>query len=290
MTSVILEARAKINLYLEVLGRLPNGYHAVETLYQSIALADRLTVERTPSGIVVESDSVELPTDERNIVVRAARLFFAFTGREGGLRIFLEKRIPIGGGLGGGSADAAAILIALNELFETHYPKETLLLLGSRLGADVPFCVLGGTAWGEGIGERLTPIRPSRNLFVLLVNSGDHVETRSAFEALGLPTLQLTRPLTRDTISLVRRESIGVPLYNRFESVILPRFPRVAEALRIFRESGIPAALSGSGATVFALFEEEGKCREAARKLEGSFPFVVVTRFADAGVVLFDGR
>lgn len=289
MTWVALEARAKINLYLEVFGRLPSGYHAVETLYQSIALSDRLTVERTPSGIVVASDSVEVPTDERNLVVRAARLFFAFTGRRGGVRVFLEKRIPVGGGLGGGSADAAATLIALNELFETHYPKETLLLLGSRLGADVPFCILGGTAWGRGVGDQLTPTRPSMDPFVLLVNSGDHVETKSAFEALGLPTLQLTRLPTHDRI-FWRGESGGVPLYNRFESVIPSRFPRVAEALRVFRESGVPALLSGSGATVFALFEEERKCCAVAERWKGRFPFVAVTRFADTGVVLLDGR
>jgi 4-diphosphocytidyl-2-C-methyl-D-erythritol kinase len=301
MRSVVLDARAKINLYLDVLGRLPNGYHAVETLYQSVDLSDRLTVARTSSGITVESDHPDVPTDERNLVVRAARLFFTFTGRDGGVRVRVEKRIPIAGGLGGGSADAAATLIALNELFETHYPVETLVALGSRLGADVAFCIVGGTAWGHGIGDQLTPIRRPDDPFALLVNPGYGIDTKSAFEALGMASIKaspstiraererrqrqfrLTALSGRDTISPAW-EPASRPLYNRFEAVILPRYPAIAKARDVLVESGARAAMSGSGATVFGLFDEESRCHAVAESLAARFPFVVETRFADAGV------
>jgi len=301
-SSLVLEAHAKINLYLDVLGRLPNGYHAVETLYQSVTLADRLTVTATDSGVRVASDHPGVPTDERNLIVRAARLFFAFTGISGGVRVFLEKRIPLGGGLGGGSADAAATLVALNELYGTHYPVETLVALGSRLGADVAFCVVGGTAWGHGIGDRLTPVPQPGDPYVLLVNSGDCVDTGAAFRALGLPLLEgspsairaeqarrqrqlrLTASLRRDTI-LSGWEPATQPLYNRFESVIFREFPAIAEAHDALSKGGARALMSGSGATVFGLFDEATRCATVAARLRERFPFVACVRFAPVGIV-----
>jgi 4-diphosphocytidyl-2-C-methyl-D-erythritol kinase len=298
--SLTLAAHAKINLYLDVLGRLPNGYHAVETLYQSVALADTLHVERRASGVVLESDDPNIPRGNANLVVRAAELFFRFTGIAGGVHVGLDKRIPMGAGLGGGSADAAGTLCALNVLYGTRYPKGVLARLGARIGADVPFCVRGGTAWGFGTGRHLRPAPPLAGGHVLLVNPGAHVDTAWAYRALRMPLLRpparhmrLTSRPEHDTIlrawaralaEPMRLEEACVPLLNRFDDVVCGAHPTVAAARDALRSRGAVAAMSGSGATVFGIFPDGPTLAEAAQHLHQRFPFVMPTCFVAQGV------
>lgn len=297
MESLSLRANAKINLYLDVLGRLPNGYHAIETLYQSVELADTLVFEREPSETTLECDDAAIPMDDGNLIVRAARLFFRFTGIQGGVRVRLTKQIPVGGGLGGGSADAAATLVALNRLYETRYPTETLERLGSRLGADVPFCVRGGTAWGSRTGTELARTRPLREGHILLVNPGVRVETAWAYRALGMPFLprdtaiRLTEPGKRAKIfraweRVLAGENVDdlPPMLNRFETVVFREHCAAATVCEALRSRGAMALMSGSGATVFGVFRSEDALVSATAALRVRFAFVMPTRCVEHGV------
>lgn len=158
------KAYAKINLGLDVVGRLENGYHQVRMIMQTVGLYDLLTFRTAESGIRITTDSGELSTGEDNLIYKAARLLMETYGVEEGVEIHLEKHIPIAAGMAGGSTDAATTLLGLNELFALHLSQEQLRQLGVRIGADVPYCIMGGTALAEGIGELLTPLPPPRNV------------------------------------------------------------------------------------------------------------------------------
>ncbi|MDA1193322.1 MAG: 4-(cytidine 5'-diphospho)-2-C-methyl-D-erythritol kinase, partial [Candidatus Poribacteria bacterium] len=304
-----LNARAKINLYLDVLGRMPSGYHAIETLFQSIDLADTLEVEKASVGVEVRCDDPGVPLGDANLVAKAARAFFGFTGIDGGVVVRLTKRIPMGGGLGGGSADAAGTLVALNQLYKTHFPIDTLERIGATLGADVPFCVRGGTAWGIGAGTALTRVDPLPPYHVLVVNPGVHVDTGWAYRALGLPFLgasnaiddvRLDRPHpnlplrgegTRRVIRLTTRadgvrivgdwatRSPDRPAWNAFESVVFEAHPVLRTIRDALRDHGAFALMSGSGATVFGAFDSHDAMRDAAESFRGRYHTVVETTF-----------
>jgi 4-diphosphocytidyl-2-C-methyl-D-erythritol kinase len=282
-----LHARAKINLHLRVLGRLPGGYHALETVYHSVDLSDTLTFSAGGSGVTVECDDDTIPTGPDNLVARAADAFFRFTGTAGGLRASIKKRIPAGAGLGGGSADAAATLVALNRLYETRYPVAVLERLGASVGADVPFCIRGGAAWGFGIGTELTPLEPLTGLHALVVNPGIHVDTTSAYRALK------ARPVghgpgmnpTAAGAAILRAWREAAPAaVNSFEEPVFAAHRAVRELRDRLRAHGAAAMMTGSGSTVFGVFQD-AEALAAARSAMSDQPFVVVTSFAGCGVV-----
>ena len=165
---ITVDAPAKINLYLDVVKRRENGYHDIESIMHTVSLADTVTVEDIEEGIVITSNFPHVPTDEKNIAFKAAKAFFAATGINSGARIHIEKRIPVASGLAGGSTNAAATLKALNSLFKKPLSQSALMELGATLGADVPFCILGGCAKCEGLGEIMTPIPSLKNRTVLI--------------------------------------------------------------------------------------------------------------------------
>lgn len=290
-----IEARAKINLGLEVIGKRPDGYHEIRSLMQSIALADRLDFSLAPPGrLTLRCPGSDLPVDEGNLVLRAARLLRDRTGADAGARIVLRKRVPIGAGLGGGSSDAAATLAALNRLWRLRLSMAELEELGSELGADVPFCIRGGTQLAEGRGERLTRLPALPRLAVLIVFPSLPIPTASVYRdrrlALtpGGPLLRLpycdmtTRRGVVDCITKLR---------NDLEPVVVMRHPRVG---RIKREIGalVPAVVrvSGSGSSLFVLGEE---C-STLRRCMGGPPVrdcrVFLTRFAGRGWISIDPR
>jgi 4-diphosphocytidyl-2-C-methyl-D-erythritol kinase len=255
-----LPAPAKLNLMLHVVGRRADGYHLLQTVFRLIDLADTLAfAPRTDGAIRLATPLSGVPEGD-DLTVRAARLLQAETGCARGATISLEKRIPIGGGLGGGSSDAATTLIALNELWGTGLARADLARLGLRLGADVPFFLFGRNAFGEGLGEVLTPLDLGPAWYVVITPQVA-VSTREMFAA---------PELTRDTKPLKITAFFAGLGRNDLEPVVRARFPEVARALEWLAGHGA-ARLSGSGASVFAEFEREDETRAVAAKVPGEW-------------------
>jgi len=255
-----LPAPAKLNLMLHVVGRRADGYHLLQTVFRLIDLADTLAfAPRTDGAIRLATPLSGVPEGD-DLTVRAARLLQAETGCARGATISLEKRIPIGGGLGGGSSDAATTLIALNELWGTGLARADLARLGLRLGADVPFFLFGRNAFGEGLGEVLTPLDLGPAWYVVITPQVA-VSTREMFAA---------PELTRDTKPLKITAFFAGLGRNDLEPVVRARVSEVARALEWLAGHGA-ARLSGSGASVFAEFEREDETRAVAAKVPGEW-------------------
>ncbi len=267
MDKITLECRGKINLAIDVVGKRENGYHDVEMILQEIGLADRLSLAvRNDGKIVVTSDAPEVPAGEANLAYRAAEAFFTRLGRNDGVDIHIEKRIPIGAGLGGGSADAAGVLKGLNVMFGKPFTTENLMEMGVKLGADVPFCVMGGCAMATGIGEVLTPLpMPPKGLRCVVAKPEPFVSTKWVYENLdytkkpdGLNVSAVAEGIRNSDLFQICRNAANI-----LESVTIPTYPVVGWLKEGFREAGaILTLMSGSGSAVFALFDSE----EAAQK------------------------
>lgn len=267
-----LEAPAKINLQLAIVGKRPDGYHELESFMLKLALADRLIFARQPAGITLSCPGTSLPVGADNLVYRAARVFLDHARIDEGVAITLHKRIPIAAGLGGGSSDAAATLRGLNQLFDARVGQEALLALATPLGADVPFFVLDApAAWARGIGDRLTPAPVPEVGWILLVNPGFPVSTKWVYENFALTRGGNPYILGRGSVSANPAESRDntrlLPLLNDLEAVTVSRYPEVAALKAALIAGGAyDALMSGSGPTVFGLFAE----REAAERCAAS--------------------
>jgi 4-diphosphocytidyl-2-C-methyl-D-erythritol kinase len=243
-------APAKLNLFLRIVGRREDGYHELQTVFRLLDWGDEVRLRVRADGTIARPTPVPGVPEDADLAVRAARLLAAETGTALGAEIAVDKRIPMGGGLGGGSSDAASVLVGLNTLWRTGLSEDDLAGLGARLGADVPVFVRGRAAWAEGVGERLTPMRLPRRWYVV-VDPGEHVPTGALFAAP-----ELTRHAPRATISSFVS---GDSAENAFEPVVRARHPRVAAALDWLGGFG-HARLSGSGGCVFL----ETRTHEAA--------------------------
>ncbi|HEV2707042.1 MAG TPA: 4-(cytidine 5'-diphospho)-2-C-methyl-D-erythritol kinase [Pyrinomonadaceae bacterium] len=269
-----LPAYAKINLSLRVLGRRVDGYHEIRTVFQTITLHDTLEFERLDSErLELTCDDPGIPTDESNLVLRAALALREHFGVGRGARIRLEKRIPAQGGLGGGSADAAVSLIGLARLWELPTSVAELARLGARLGADVPFFLTGGTALGTGLGTDITPLEDVPVKALVLVAPGVGVSTVEAYKALNADAL--TKPDSAVILHVSRAEaqisdSLCEVLCNDFEPVVFRLQPEIERAKKRLLDMGARCALmSGSGSSVFGVFDEAGEARRAAAELSG---------------------
>ena len=266
MKRICFKAAAKINLSLDVTGKRPDGYHTLESIFQSVTVYD--TIELTADageGITLSCDAPGVPCDERNLAWKAAKAFLDSTGIRQKVGISLHKAIPSGAGMGGGSADAAGVLWGLNELLETGLTNEQLREIGVKLGADVPFILLGGTALAKGIGEELTPLKPVEGLRLVIVKGEEGVSTPAAYKAVDA----LENPPHPDAALL--KKSCG----NLFEAAI--DCADVTRAKRRLLECGADCAvMTGSGAAVFGIFPEdmpEEIFAEAVRTLGTEFVF-----------------
>jgi 4-diphosphocytidyl-2-C-methyl-D-erythritol kinase len=262
----VVYAPAKINLCLHVLGRRDDGYHDLATLMQGIDLQDRLEVAvSSGSDITVYCPGVALPSGVDNIAARAARMLLEHLEKECSVAISIDKRIPSAAGLGGGSSDAAAVLLALNDLLGTELSRRELMALGVRLGADVPFFLYGQTAWATGIGECLQPWSGLPPVTLVLVNPGLVVSTAWVFQNLGLTRL---RPTARIPRFPERASDLVRLLHNDLEVVTCQHHPVITTIKERLIASGADGALmSGSGATVFGVFEDSSRAEHAAQIL-----------------------
>lgn len=262
MEQICLRAYAKINLTLEVLGRRGDGYHLLESIMQSVSLADLLILRRRPRGISLTTDLPCLERDKSNLCWQAAEAFFKETKIKSGIEIELKKRIPIAAGLGGGSSDAAAVLLGLNELYQTKLGLACLQRIGLSIGADVPFCLQGGTCFVQGIGEKITPLRPLSPVQIVLLKPEASVSTAEVFR--GLQPKSYGGSSTRRFLTLLEAESsidvLSGVFSNVLETVTLELLPQMGVwKERLLAAGALSALMSGSGPTVFGLFDEEKK-------------------------------
>ena len=266
MREIRLRAMAKINLGLDVLGKRADGYHDLRMIMQTVGLFDRITLRVTKaSGIRIQTNLGFLPADANNLAVRAAQLLFDEFGLEGGLFIDLEKHIPVAAGLAGGSSDAAAVLHGVNELFDLRLSREQLMERGLKLGADVPFCVLRGTALAEGVGEILTSTRPMPPCHILLAKPPIHVSTKFVFGNLRADEITEHPDIDGQLRALEEGDlrALADKMGNVLERVTVPAYPIIREIKRKMIDGGaIGAMMSGSGPTVFGLFDDEHAAKE----------------------------
>lgn len=270
ITKIEKKAYAKINLGLDVLGVLPNGYHEVKMVMQTVGIYDVLTFEKAAEGIVITTDSGELPTNEDNLIYKAAKLLFDKYNVTEGVRIHLEKHIPIAAGMAGGSTDAAATLKGINELFGLGCDEEELKEIGVKIGADVPYCVMGGTALAEGIGEKLTALSPAPECYLLVAKPDINVSTKYVYEHLdALESYE--HPDIDGMVQAIEDGSLtGVVqrMGNVLQDVTIPAHP-IIEALkeRMLELGAAGSMMSGSGPTVFGIFYEKARAREAYEQM-----------------------
>lgn len=267
MDEISLKALAKINIGLDVLGKREDGYHEVRMVMQSIRLYDRVEMRRTRSPqIRVETNLFYLPVDEDNLVYRAARLIKDQYKIRDGVRIVLQKFIPVAAGLAGGSSDAAAVLVGMNRIFNLGLKQNKLMELGAKLGADVPFCIMRGTALAEGIGEKLTALPPMPRCPVLIAKPGFSVSTKTVYENLRLHD-GIRHPdidQIAENIRCKNLRGIAENMGNILETVTEPQYPVLRDIKRLMKENGaLNAVMSGSGPSVFGLFQSEKDIRKA---------------------------
>ena len=284
MNEYQMKAYAKINLGLDVVRRLENGYHEVKMVMQTVGIYDVLSFERMGEGIIVTTDSGELPTNEDNLIYKAAKLMMETYGIQEGVRIHLEKHIPIAAGMAGGSTDAAATMKGINRLFDLGCTLEELMRLGVKIGADVPYCIMGGTALAEGIGEKLTALPPAPECYLLVAKPDINVSTKFVYEHLDAAGVE-KHPDIDGMVKAIEEESLqGVldRMENVLESVTVPAYPIIDTIKERMKELGaVNSLMSGSGPTVFGIFIEKDKAKEAYEIItgEGLAKQVFVTEF-----------
>ena len=269
-----LRAMAKINLGLDVVRKREDGYHEVRMIMQTIRMFDRVTVYRIPEPeIRISSNLHFLPVNENNIAYKAARMMLESQPVRGGVSISLQKRIPVAAGMAGGSADAAAVLYAMNRIFYMGYTLEELMDFGLRLGADVPYCLMRGTALAEGIGEELTRLPACPPCYVVIAKPAISVSTRFVYENLRLDETTRHPDIYGLADAICRQDLYGMLPYmgNVLEKVTIAQYPIIEEIKNHMKEHGaVNAMMSGSGPTVFGLFDDKDTAEHACEALRES--------------------
>lgn len=276
----IARSYAKINLTLDVAERLENGYHLVEMIMQSLNLFDLIIIDKQKSGITLKTNLKNLPTDEKNIAHKAADLFFTKTGISGGGKILIHKNIPVAAGLAGGSGNAAAVLSALNLLYNANLSEKELAEMALLLGADVPYCLSGGTQLAQGIGEKLTPLPAIENLPVVLVKPDINISTAEIYRKIDT-SKNLIRPDTHAMICAIKdgdTKRIAENLSNIMETVTASGCPQIlAIKEKLISLGAQGAVMSGSGPTVFGIFPDNQSAKAACDAFSKEYKEVFLT-------------
>ena len=274
MNDISVKALAKINLGLDVVRRREDGYHEVRMVMQTIHLFDRLEISRNDSGqITMETNLSFLPTNENNLVYKAAKLLQDEFAIKDGVHVWLHKYIPVAAGMAGGSTDAAAVLYGMNRIFELGLTKEQLMERGVKIGADVPYCIMRGTALAEGIGEKLTKLAPMVKCPVLIAKPQISVSTKFVYESLKLNENTIHPDIDRLVADISEGDltKIAADMGNVLETVTIPEYPVIAEIKENMMQNGaVNAMMSGSGPTVFGLFADESTAVKAYEAMKRS--------------------
>lgn len=271
---ISLKALAKINLGLDVVRRREDGYHEVRMIMQTIHLYDRLDIKRTKEpGIQIQTNLSFLPVNENNLIYKAAKLLMDEFSITDGVSVKLDKRIPVAAGMAGGSTDAAAMLIGVNRLFSLGLTKRQLMERGVQIGADVPYCIMRGTALAEGIGEALSPLPPMVKCPVLIAKPSISVSTKFVYQNLKLDDTTIHPDIDRliDDIKAKNLHDIAAHMGNVLETVTIPNYPVIDEIKKHMLSNGaVGAMMSGSGPTVFGLFDDEDTAKKAYKAMRSS--------------------
>lgn len=272
MQEIRLKAMGKINLGLDVLRRKENGYHEVRMIMQTVNMYDKLVLRKTKEpGIRIKTNLFYLPANENNLVYQAAKQLMDEFSIEEGLAIDLYKFIPVAAGMAGGSSDAAAVLHGVNRLFYLGLSRQDLMKRGVTLGADVPYCVMRGTALAEGIGEKLSPLPPMPECYLLIAKPSVSVSTKFVYENLCLEKLESHPDIDRSIKALESGdlEDLALSMGNVLETVTIPHYPVIAKIKQIMKDRGaLNAMMSGSGPTVFGIFQQEEQVKTAYKALQ----------------------
>lgn len=276
MDKLELKALGKINLGLDILGRRDNGYHDVRMVMQTVYLYDRVTLaKKAEPGIEIETNLSYLPVGENNIAYKAAALLTEEFSIQEGLKIRLDKHIPVAAGMAGGSSNAAAVLFGMNRMFGLGLSMEALMERGVTLGADVPYCIMRGTVLAEGIGEILTPLPPMPKCHVLIAKPPLSASTKTVYEKIDREGVREHPDIDAILAGLEAGDlhKVAAGMGNVLEQVMLPEYPVLGRIKEIMREAGaLNAMMSGSGPTVFGIFDSRGKAKAAAARLKRQTP------------------
>lgn len=283
-----VKANAKINLLLDVTGVKKNGYHSLFTVMQSISLGDTVVVEKTDGNDITVSCTVPgVPTDSRNIVYKCADKFFAYAGitANKGVHIHIDKVTPFCAGMGGGSADGAAVLVALNKIFNTNYPEKTLCRIGVKVGADIPFCIVGGTALALDTGAVVAPLPDVEGYSIVVVKPEDGVSTKEAYEAVDALE-NMKHPKNQEMLEYLAdgdTENALKLCSNVFEQAL--EVPGRVDIKNICNNNGaVASCMTGSGSAVYGIFKEKAQAEKTAEELKKKFTNVFICTPEKTGV------
>ena len=268
MEEFIMESYGKVNLALDILYKRNDGYHEIKSIMQRIDLKDRLIFKEIDKGLIIESNHPEVPKDTTNLVYRAWEKLREITGVSKGIKVIIEKNIPIAAGLAGGSTNGATTLLALNQLWDLNLTEKELIKIGKNLGADVPFCIMGGTALAEGIGDKLTKLKSLSNKHILLCNPGIKISTAYAYGKIQFSNKRID---IEGIISSIEEDNLKVlseKMANSMETPMIGEYPIIGKIKSIMIENGaLGALMSGSGSTVFGFYDDEDKMKSTQKKL-----------------------
>ena len=292
MNSISLKSRAKINLSIDVIGKREDGYHIVEMIMQTIDLYDDIKLkELEEDNIIIKSECSYIQLNEDNIVYKAAKLIKEKMDIKKGIEIFIKKNIPVAAGMAGGSSNAAAVLVGLNELWKLGLSKDELRDLGLKLGADVPFCIEGGTALAEGIGEKLTYIKGiNKDVNILVCKPDIFVSTKEVYQSLDIKNIE-KRPDNKLLIEKLKNDdivSVSNNMVNVLEEVTSKKYSDIKVIEDIIAKNGaMGTMMSGSGPTVFGFFDNEEKAKRARVELLENYSQVYVVTSSEKGVEIY---
>lgn len=276
MNSITLRAYAKINLYLDILGILPNGYHEIESIMQSVSIYDEIEINKTSEkGIIINCDDPQIPCDNRNIAFKAAKLISEELNYNNGFEISIKKNIPVKAGMGGGSADCAAVLMGINMLFNKTLGLDKLIKIGKSLGADVPFCIVGGTKLCKGIGEIVADVPQLEKLYLVIVQPNFCISTQNAYRIYDKNPINKKGKIDTviNSLSTKNTENLAKNMYNIFEE--LYKYPDINKIKAEFsKNDAIGSLMTGSGSAVFGIFNTYENALICKNNID--YPFVQI--------------
>lgn len=275
------KAYAKINISLDVVGKREDGYHLLKMIMQNIDLYDEITINKIKEGIKIKCNKPFVPTDERNLAYKAAKLFIDTYDIKGGVFIDIVKNIPVSAGLAGGSTDCAAVLKIMNKMFNVNVSEEELIALGVKLGADVPYCIKGGTALCEGIGEKFTELKGFKDKILILVKPPFAVSTKEVYKSFNLDKVRI-HPETEEIIYAMDNDNlifVANNMKNLLENVTIRRNREIIEIKNSLKKAGaIGAMMSGSGPSTFGFFDDMLKAQRCYDEMKKRYKDVFITR------------
>jgi 4-diphosphocytidyl-2-C-methyl-D-erythritol kinase len=276
MKEVEIDSYSKINLTLNILAKRQDGYHNIETIMQSVDLADRIFIKKEKEEIKIKCNHPQVPIDSQSLAYRSAEKILNRCRVTKGVKIEIDKKIPLASGMAGGSANSASILVGINKLFALNLSNEDLRGMGEELGMDVPFCIQNGTALAYHRGEKVTPLSPiNPPLWIIIINPGFEIPTKWAYNNLDLSLIKREKNNTKAMLEALKgggARGIAKNLFNSFEELIIEKYPEIGKIKdRLIEEGALGALMSGSGSTVFAIAQNEEQALKIYKNLKSEY-------------------